>query len=52
MMVRLSKTYNTNIRLPIDFCLQSGKYYSENVGIFKSYVALLGRRRVNILLDY
>lgn len=51
MMVRLTKTRNTDVRISFHFFLQSWKCVDENYMDFNIYMKLLGRSKVGILLD-
>lgn len=51
MMTKLTKIYNSGNRLLIEFNNVTWTCYGTNYFLFRSYVAFLGRRKVNILID-
>lgn len=50
-MTKLSKSHQSSIRYPIDFCLKTGKVYGENAKNFKGYMKLLCKIKVIIFID-
>lgn len=51
MITKLTKVRNTCIRMSDDFDLKIGRCYGERATTFRSYMTLLGRSIVSILLE-
>lgn len=51
MLVKLTKVHNTCVRMLIDFNLKSDRYYDKHARRFRSYVTLLDRNKLTILLE-
>lgn len=51
MMDKLTKVHNLGVKLPVEFSVFNTAMDGPNSSLFKSYVVLLGRGKVSILLD-
>lgn len=51
MMAKLTKVWNTKVKLPIEFDQKSWTCYDKNTSLFRSYAIFLGRVKMSILID-